>query len=762
MIPEDLKQQIRDTIVEVCIHYLGTPLRREGVRVKWACPGCGKETFSAFPEMKKAGCWNKTCPLAGFKDAFDIVGHFDELEAFPQKVDRARKILNLTEPRPEKPWKAPGHLRKLPDSPGSITLRDGNPAARDAAEAPERPRPPSARDGSGDAPPETGPSRGAASANGGPRDAGGTCWQTPGEGGPREEGVRSDHSPPRGRDLAVQDGIVTVEEEDGLHTDSGRGVRLTATPMRAHTETRTGLKKPAEAWALHEEPRLDTDEALRDAVYEEVLELCPLHERDIRFWRSRGLYHETIGDGRFASITAKRARYVVRVLKESFGEQTLLRVPGFRKNALGRMIFTLTGDYTLIPYLNEDSRVTTIEGRYTGEPKKGQPKYVSLYRGGNHLYVFPRFTPDRLEAFCEGPIGAIVAAQHGIAVGAIQGFRRYKTAGSTDPLPELAGVDFRGRQIPYIPDVDDPPKPDVIAEAPSAADYLIARQNGEPALLGLPKGKDLDEWLLGMNAPDRRAGFSHLLSQGIRIRDALTSPAGENQTPSADAPPRPQAVAGEPALRNSAAAPETLKAAREDVGEPAGEKDEQQEEPAGSGEHGVPEKPQADSQSGQKPSAMRGQDGTPPSREGLAAATTSIPKDATDGWYSSLERLAEERRRARKENDKGDPAGSPARRSPIRGPQVTLPSAALITITEIVAAIVAFLLVFPTVWIAFGILDHRIPLDYIRYLMTEHRSLGAFGSATLAALAVWSRMSGHRHALGNHLSGKNRSGKKIS
>ena len=84
---------------------------------------------------------------------------------------------------------------------------------------------------------------------------------------------------------------------------------------------------------------------LRDAVYEALLELCPLKERDERFWSSRGLSRATMREGRFGSITAKRAHWAVKVLRRRFGEEKLLSVPGFSKKSFGRVSFTLTGDY---------------------------------------------------------------------------------------------------------------------------------------------------------------------------------------------------------------------------------------------------------------------------------------------------------------------------------------------------------------------------------------------------------------------------------
>ena len=68
-------------------------------------------------------------------------------------------------------------------------------------------------------------------------------------------------------------------------------------------------------------------------------------------------------------------------------------------------------------------------------------------------------------------MGAIVAADSGLAVASIMGCERFKASpspemldgGPEDPLLELKGADFGDRTVPYIPDADDPPNPNVFA-----------------------------------------------------------------------------------------------------------------------------------------------------------------------------------------------------------------------------------------------------------------------------------------------------------
>lgn len=258
-------------------------------------------------------------------------------------------------------------------------------------------------------------------------------------------------------------------------------------------------------------------------VYSRILNLSPLEDRDKKFWRIRGVSYATIEKGRFGSMSAERAAYIKDRLCNEFGRQELVRyVPGFSENPeTGKLVFTLAGEYTLIPYHDQRGNVTTIEGRAIGEPREGMGKYVSLRGSGNHLYVFPGLDASALEAVTEGSIGAIVAADNGLAVGAIQGCERYRASSSKiapngepgGPLMEMAGVNWASRVVPYIPDADDPPNPQVIAAAPKAARHLARSGGGAPAIARLPNGVDLDEWLLSISHAERRLAFNQLLSQ---------------------------------------------------------------------------------------------------------------------------------------------------------------------------------------------------------------------------------------------------------
>jgi len=305
-------------------------------------------------------------------------------------------------------------------------------------------------------------------------------------------------------------------------------------------------------------------------AYERILEICALDTRDRRYLKTRGLSNATIRQGRFGTMTAPRASQVKAQLQRELGREALLSVPGFSEDEeTGRIKWTLTGNYILIPYHDAEGRITTVEGRIVGEPTDGR-KYVTLRRAGNHLYLFPGHRPEDLVAVCEGAMGAVVAAECGIAVGAIMGCERFRASPSPemldgapgDPLLELKGADFAGRTLPYIPDADFPPNPNVLRAAPKAARWIAEPQNARAALCLLPKGADLDEWLLSLDPEERADRFAELLAGASPPEDGqpLTPPPtsradtgeAEEQT---DAPasdpedargPKPNSAAGGP------------------------------------------------------------------------------------------------------------------------------------------------------------------------------------------------------------------------
>lgn len=315
-------------------------------------------------------------------------------------------------------------------------------------------------------------------------------------------------------------------------------------------------------------------------AYARIMELCPLESRDRCYLKKRGLSYETIERGRFGTMTAARAREVKAALQRDLGREALLSVPGFSEDEQsGRLKFTLAGDYLLIPFHDADGRITTIEGRAAGSVPEGMGKYVSLRRAGNHLYVFPDHKPADLLAVCEGVMGALVAAEAGLAVGAIQGCERYRASRSPDfpdgepggPLLELKGADFGGRLLPYVPDADDPPNPKVLRAAPKAARWLAEPYNAGPAICLLPDGTDLDEWLLSLRPAERRQRFEELLGSANPPEDRGNAPGratGKALTTGNDAATK-AAAGGNGRRGGSVSTDEAMPGTSEDTSKPA-------------------------------------------------------------------------------------------------------------------------------------------------------------------------------------------------
>ena len=304
--------------------------------------------------------------------------------------------------------------------------------------------------------------------------------------------------------------LLEMEPADKEANRTGAGQQ--AVPVRRRSKSSAG--------SYGEPQDLDAHLGLIARAYERILEICPLETRDRRYLRMRGLSNSTIRQGRFGTMTAPRAGQVKARLQRELGREALLSVPGFSEDEeTGRIKWTLTGNYILIPYHDARGRVTTIEGRIIGKPTDGR-KYVTLRHAGNHLYLFPGHWPENLVAVCEGAIGAIVAAECGITVGAIMGCERFRASPSPemldgnpgDPLLELKGADFGGRKLPYIPDADHPPNPNVLRAAPKAARWVAEPQNARAAICLLPKGADLDEWLLSLDPRERSDRFAELLA----------------------------------------------------------------------------------------------------------------------------------------------------------------------------------------------------------------------------------------------------------
>ncbi len=484
------KDLVRERTLELLSVCLGPP-KDQGARAVWDCPACGKsEKYSVVKASGKGGCLVADCRLAGSGDVFVMLAGLEDLDYkadFLAVLARSYELLGLEE--------AAGHSRNGARPQPAARERNGGSAS-------DQPKPPATARRKDHKDPAHG--NGAAASASGPR--------------------------------AVPVGSQNRRPQDPTDVPPAGG----------------GDEAPRGP----DEPDGYLDVASR--AYERILEICPLEMRDRAYLKKRGLSNATIRRGRFGTMTAPRASKVKAVLQRELGREALLSVPGFSEDGeSGRIKFTLTGNYILIPYHDARGRITTIEGRIVGEVK--DRKYVTLRRAGNHLYVFPGFRPDELLAVCEGAMGAIVAAECGLAVGAIMGCERFRASPSPemldgspgDPLLELKGADFGGRTVPYIPDADSPPNPNVLRAAPKAARWVAGPQNGLPAICLLPDGMDLDEWLLSLDPAERAGRFAALLAEAAPPED---------EKPPAP-PPQPKDEAGDTALSTADAAPSSADAA---------------------------------------------------------------------------------------------------------------------------------------------------------------------------------------------------------
>ena len=590
---------INTEALAVCDHYLNER-RREGRRYVYRCPDCGKLDFEVEPVKGLAGCFNPGCAMPKTTNALGIISHLEGLESrgaeFIRCMEKGYEILGLALPSEA--------VRNTNGGTGngsrSRAKKDGSTAGsgprKHGADEPGSPRQMGRKwvRQNGARGPEAG-EVGPAEASSGPQSDGSAVPDRPPEERPGRPAPRGERAYPieayfEGPDgemipteaviveeggaavgLPEQDGLeeialsaesaedLSAEQPPGSEDDraSPEGEAPQPPPQESERAASGGGVRDAGLFDRAGSRALADERELRHAVYERLLALCPLEKRDAGFFEGRGLDRWTITQGRFGSISAKRSRWVADKLSEGFAKEDLLRVPGFyrpdadpeggARRGPGGTRFSLYGDYALIPYHDADGYITTVEGRLVGEPKNQRDKkYKALLGSGVHLYVHPRFQPGEVVAFCEGAIGAMVAARYGIPVAAIKGFRSYKVSarerGDEDTvLPELEGVDFAGRTVVYIPDVDVKPasREEVMAAVPAACEWLVSRQGGIPKVALLPEGaKDLDAWLLSLPEARRVAAANELLSGAVTLGEWTAQPE--------DASPRTGSVGPKP------------------------------------------------------------------------------------------------------------------------------------------------------------------------------------------------------------------------
>jgi hypothetical protein len=248
---------------------------------------------------------------------------------------------------------------------------------------------------------------------------------------------------------------------------------------------------------------------------------------------------EAVRAGRLGSLDFDRASRASEALKEEFGAKRLLSVPGFERSHARKVSLSLpqTEEYVLLPCFDGRGLVAGIEAlRYDSE--RGElvdpDRTVPLSGAGAHIYVFAPYSAEEIEGFCEGPLGAILAAQEDVVLGAVGHFRRYATGtGSTEKeeqaeavLPELEGVDFGGRAIVYVPKVGPGEQNARAREAHNACRYLVERQNGVPQLVFPSTPEEQNAGDTGAEGGERRGGSAAPASLAEWI---VTLPEGERQ-----------------------------------------------------------------------------------------------------------------------------------------------------------------------------------------------------------------------------------------
>jgi hypothetical protein len=490
-------EQVKYEVLDICDYYL-RERRKEGRRFTYRCPGCGGRRFEVEPVRAMAGCFSAECELPKTTDALGIIAYMESLDTrgpgFIECLKKGYEILGLeTEDGSTGGKDRTGH-QKRPKKRSWVAGEaiPDNARVEDLADL-DDPAPPTAdQDNAEDRPP-------------------GRLIEAYAE---------------------LPDGSREPLEAFVVDDDTGE-IRVAPTGEGISTQapSASGAATPARRETYCEDDAStstaqDAQREINHKVFERLLGMCKLEDRDREFLIDRGLDETAIRDGRFGSISKKRCRYVTERLEKRFPDEELLTVPGFYRADTGQLRFTLYGEYALIPYYDRDGYIRTVEGRLTGEPsRQDDPKYKALAGSGVHLYVHPRFDPGEVVAFCEGAIGAMVAARCGIPVAAIKGMRNYRQPpeGRHDDysvLPELAGVDFADSEIVYIPDVDVKPKTreEALGIVPEACEWLIERQGGRAKAALLPEGaKDLDEWLLSLAEEDRVPEFMRLLREAVAV-----------------------------------------------------------------------------------------------------------------------------------------------------------------------------------------------------------------------------------------------------
>lgn len=516
-------------VLEICDYYL-RERRKEGRRYTYRCPGCGGRRFEVEPVRGMAGCFSAECDLPTTTDALGIVAYMENLDTrgpqFRECLKKGYEILGIQQEsdattesgeRGKNPTTNGASGAKSHKSHKSRSWIAGEAKVQDA----------DTEDTEGKEDSENGYSPGP-DTNTAADPLGDQNAEYPVSGGQLIEAYAE---LPDGTREPLEAFVVDEDDNVGQPHPDPRSSRtaISGPPANMESEKAKGEDSAPRADEMGQDDQEDPKQReVNHRVYETLLKLCPLEGREKEFFEGRGLDAATIEEGRFGSISKRRCRYVANRLECKFDDEELLTVPGFYRADSGQLRFTLYGDYALIPYYDREGYILTIEGRLIGEPtREADKKYKALAGSGVHLYVYPRFDPGEVVAFCEGAVGAMVAARAGIPVASIKGMRNYRCPpadryGDYSVLPELRGVDFGGAEIVYFPDLDVKPKTraEAFGIVPEACDWLIERQGGRATVAMLPEGsKDLDEWLLSLDEKERVKRFLELINAAVVVEE---------------------------------------------------------------------------------------------------------------------------------------------------------------------------------------------------------------------------------------------------
>src|SRR5215211_2454998 len=315
----------------------------------------------------------------------------------------------------------------------------------------------------------------------------------------------------------------TAAGDPGNHSEDGAEERSAEDPRRGGPdETEQEEREKAEESPRQREKgsmKPTGAQRLRDAIYRKLLERCPPKDEHKVVLNRRGVVEEAVRAGRLGSLDPDRAGRASEELTEEFGAKRLLSVPGFERSHSGKVSLSLPQkeEYVLLPCFDGRGLLAGIEVlRY--DPERGElvdpDRTVPLSGAGAHLYVFAPYSVKEIEGFCEGPLGAILAAQEYVVLGAVGHFRRYAADPGSDRngeravtvLPELEGVDFGGRPIAYVPKSGPGEENARAREAHNACRYLVERQNGVPQLVFPSSPEEQNAGDTGADGAERRDG----------------------------------------------------------------------------------------------------------------------------------------------------------------------------------------------------------------------------------------------------------------